>query len=382
MKNTKNNSVAARTARVIKSLKVENRKSDLAVYKRLSKQYGPKVSQKPRSAAAPKQTTLSVCGQKYLLAVSDPFNPLCRDACIPSSFGTPSRKTTTLLRFQSVTQANGINTCAISPSTANNDTFATVTDGTGTITAVAVGGSGLTAVSNTLGPYSVSDLTPQVIATGSYGDPPVKGKIVAIGVRFKYSSAPLNRAGVYTCAMTPDHSHVTNKTAAQLGAFDYAQVNPIDDRWHEFATSCVNPQEADYYQVDQGATSSSSITEALYRYNSSQIASGVTTGCPIFGFITTGAPVSSIFQWEVIIHSEYANGTTSIITSDTHSDPAAFSHIASALGRATKYVAANIGVTLKEAVPKMLFQILRENTPTYRYAEQRDRMGRLSLTEL
>lgn len=322
--------------------------------------------------------TLSPCALKYAQAISQPFSPLARGACIPCYPSAPSQKVTTFSRFtMTAGTGGGVFFCYIQPCIASDGVVAFHSIG-GALTNAGVPATLLTAT-NTLAagiataspsncPYSSAELTTGIGSNFAS----VTGRVVTLGVRVSYIGTTLNEGGVYYTYTSPFHENVLGiaNTASTFGSLADAQVLEITRNPIELTVFPVNSLETSY--PDQSAATT--FSNAVYPYSGgitnlnpagtafSYLQAGVNVGAPplaIYGTTTAG----NTFMVEIVQHIEYTGPLTSAAQTPTHADQRGFELVDSAASRLPLMKQNSPKTSYGTLMMKALGSVIKESAP-------------------
>jgi len=183
-------------------------KKRTAAYRAPAKKYKrttPRAAYAPKSALSKRlEVTIPECSIHYIDSLFDPFDTPA-GVCIPCDlFPLPSQKVKTTFRGVGNLGTTGYGWVAVNPTLANDVASIQVTS------TASVGGSStvLSAYTNigtgmfTMLPYAAADFS-----GGS-----VQGRIVAVGIRVRYSGTELNRSGLYVACEEQDMQTLASRT--------------------------------------------------------------------------------------------------------------------------------------------------------------------------
>lgn len=269
---------------------------------------------------------LSPCALKFALAVSDPFDPAARGACIPIS-ASPTQKVHSFIRFDAVVGTAGVGWVLISPSTANdiNSILYTTSTYAGTV-AVPVSANnvfftGVTGAGHN-GPYNAASLTSNN-GNISY----VNGRVVSAAVRLQYTGTTLNESGLFYCLQDPDHASLSGCGTADISRFETTEIHSVS---RDPCMIVVFPNDENEAQIHQNSGTDTlglfPFSRGVIGFNTSlngtsSFTSGL-TGAPPALIMFTGVP-GQTFHGEYITHLEYNGPGASALTSPVDSDAAA-----------------------------------------------------------
>jgi len=332
-------------------------KSNRIVERFASISLAPSVAKRVVKKSPPSKSVLSLpkCTLKYALALSDPFSPSARGACIPIG-GSPSQKIHSFIRFDVVIGTTGTAIVYVMPSLANDMPSIIYTTSTygGTLpiytTSGTIGASGVNSALNTgltygfhNGPYTAN----QTIGETASGLGTTNGRIVSVGLRAQYTGTTLNESGLYYCYHDPGHSSLAGISYFQIGAFGDANVEGISRKPCMLTVHGVNDSELNFSsQASPEAAIANTIgatqAQTLYPYsNGDYIFANSYTGAPVnvgayvpVSLGTVGAPVGvpiavigitgvagQSVHLEYIQHMEFQGLAAASALTSTESDP-------------------------------------------------------------
>jgi hypothetical protein len=254
--------------------------------------------------------SLAPCALHYLQAMEDPFS-LNAEVCIPDLHAVPSKKVkvTTRGAFEAGTQGEAF--VALIPQCKTSDAgVLLITNslyaGTST-TPLPRSGTGLVSVNAAKLPYTTTDF--DVNQT-------VRGRVVGVGLRVRYTGTELNRGGKLIALRHPDNADLipfTPQFSSQaITQFETARTYPITRDW---VTLNYRPTRPSEYNYASSACGDADEAVGAFRYSSV--------------FCVTGAVPSAPFEFQVVQFIEYIPGEKGSIDNVTkvHSDIVGLSHI-------------------------------------------------------
>lgn len=257
---------------------------------------------------------LSSCSEKYLKALCDPFSENT-GVCIPDINDQPSAKYRTITRGTMYVGADVFGCITVSGSSKTRN------GALGCASLPSYGGSVVSSIVASCPafydlqcPFSLSDFT----------DGRVQGRVVARGLRVRYSGTELNRGGVIIPVSCPTNFATNGSSAGNLMSRADVITYPCDRRWH--GTTYRPTRPVDYtFSSDAGALG---IIDGP-NGNMSIVVSGGTTG--------------NAFEFEIVSYYEYIAGENSIATAaglddianltDSHADLPGLSQVRNFFGR-------------------------------------------------
>jgi hypothetical protein len=334
-KKTRNNANALNSKKQPNSMQKQARRS-----KKISKQnndlFGPSIPQRT-VVAIPKKSTgtvsLSPCAIRYALAVSDPFHPQAKKACVPVYPSPPSLKTSAVTRFNMSIGTAGVGFATFAPVLSSDSvtSFYTTTAFTGTailpLSATDTLTTGVVTAALPL-PFNTAGLLP---TTGSFS---VSGRVVSYGVRATYIGTTLNESGTLYCYTAPAHDNIIpyGSSTASLGAVLDTVVTAVNRESCELSIFATGNTET-AYATEPPADSSAANTSYVYPFcqgrtsmNSTFTITGtgsVKVGSPCSCIMATGVAGSS-FLIELITHVEYTGPSAIMLATTTDADVRGF----------------------------------------------------------
>jgi hypothetical protein len=244
---------------------------------------------------------LSECSERYLKALTAPFDFLSSDVCVPDLYDTPSQKVRTRQRGILQTGTAGIGFVEMdvfyaaikdvgsimrSDATFTGDSFADPSD-VGTQESL-----------NTQALYNLAQLGP--------GESQIQFRVVAAGLRVRYNGTELNKAG-----NSIPFSHPTNQPIKGISAADALSYNEIEQYAVTRAWKQVTwvPTKASHYEY-QSSNANFSLTLG---------SNGNTIGIMVSG------PAANFWDWEAVLYVEYTGAVANVTPS--HSDISGMSAI-------------------------------------------------------
>lgn len=262
----------------------------------------------------------SVCGEKYFLAVADPFNPQATDACVPTYPARPSMKVAVRKRT-TFSAPYGDGWVIISPTTSSDGILAWQTTNTypnGQIK-IDVSATGVQQINMSTIPFDDGDLT----NAGDVAIPAkVQARMVSVGARIRYIGNELYRSGTMNVFVSPDHSNVDQMSFDDLLSRPETIRSATRRDWLEISTAAVSAEETNYpstlldtdmQKIDQCYPFSN--TQAIRTDNTS-------TGAACMAIYVTGVnPIGTDqFEVEIIEHIEYVGKLAKSSYTPSHAD--------------------------------------------------------------
>jgi hypothetical protein len=217
-------------------------------------------------------------------------------------------KTFSFVRTQSTLGTQGFGWVLGRPNGSNDNQVIVYTNGTwaGTSTsAMSTTATSAIAVANHNGPFSSADLGPDV----------AQWRLVACGVRVRYSGTTLNQSGRISTLEHPNHLTFSGFNMNEVMEFDNAVPLDFDRKWHTCTYQPMAPDEMTYTQNSTAP---------------------VSTGNYFFALVFNGV-AGEAYSIEYVQHCEYigqlARGKTPTMT-----DTSATQQIASKIGSVASHV--------------------------------------------
>jgi hypothetical protein len=268
----------------------------------------------------------SMCGSRYLLALSNPWHPEAAGACVPKFPSRPSQKVTAFLRCTPVTNSFGQAYVLISPNLANDGAFAyytasnlvnssgfaIVSSGTGTTSTTGV----QVAKMSTL-PFTTSQLTNSNVSGSA-----AVGRLISVGASIQCIQAASNVGGLYTLYEEPCHDNVNGQSFTGLQSKRECVVKRITQEKEWINLSPTNESELEYANGQYLQFSGAGTMPSIYPWSGSEyLDAAASTNTYLNGaapavILITGAPGSTAFNVEIIAHFEYVG-----ISADVNTTP-------------------------------------------------------------
>lgn len=198
---------------------------------------------------------LSACVCEYIELATDPFR-IPEDVAIPMPPAMPSASLSSYIRGTMATGSGSAGFVAIHAKNlvAGNVSSAWKSNGSYAGNTVAVTGTGVAAdTSNS--PYDAA----------AFGNDPTTGdmqyRLVAAGLRIRYTGTELERGGRCSGLAEPDHRSLTGATLAIMRGYDQASSVPVDGKWHKVLWTPA--RETDYHYSSTAPNSGNSPTMAF-----------------------------------------------------------------------------------------------------------------------
>jgi hypothetical protein len=186
---------------------------------------------KQMSGTGPKCAVLSDCARDYAHALADPFNgPL---SCIPDFPALNTLRQRSFARGTGATGTNGIGFVACTPNNgmAGDDNFVFSSTAAYALTTMPVTWT----ETGVLASDSNATMTSDQLAAGA-----TLTRIVACGLRVRFTGAELNRGGEVYSLQEPSHFSLSGFTPAALGAYDEFRRFEMDREWKTVLYSPVD----------------------------------------------------------------------------------------------------------------------------------------------
>ena len=259
-----------------------------------------------KKAAVAKQlmrNSFSECGRKYLTAAVSPFSADAVGACTPIVPSRPSLKVTarTYGTFVGSGAGGGPGFLIVTPCIANDDVVAIGTNsGYAGGNNVIVTGANATQRIN----FEAGDLpyTRAQLLSGTADAPPsVRGRIVSVGVRVRYTGSQLNLQGSILAFVSPTHANLNKQSFSEIAQRNGCFRGPISRDWTEVSTIAIDQEELEYVRSNQ------STVKTLYPFSNHQQLEATdyrnNGGAPIVFCVTGGTEAP--YEFEIVQHIEY-----------------------------------------------------------------------------
>lgn len=201
-----------------------------------------KPKQKPRKTARkPKlnapRIRMPVCTQKYMQAMVNPFGAV-QGACVPTYPSRPSQKHRAYISIDGAIGTAGVGFVLAGPCYDNTTNSIWYSSAAFPGTIMAQAGTGVTATPVTNNPY-----TPAQLAVGD-----AHCRTVGWGMRIVYTGTELNRSGMTTCCVHPDHLSLSGYGSSDLLAFgdQVTRTDPVHREWCMVVTTPTQPSDFEY----------------------------------------------------------------------------------------------------------------------------------------
>jgi hypothetical protein len=292
-----------------------------------------KVQKRSKTAKKPQMklttTSLSVCAQKYAVALTDPFAPEALQSCIPSMPSVPSHKVHAILRTDGAIGTQGIGFVAIMHCVSKDAPHLYYTDatfvGTTAITYAAASGLQIGYLSGL--PYDNATLVSGVN---------LQARIVGSGVKFEYTGTTLNESGLVYALHAPNHESLNNSSIPGLGAFPETVIQRVSQRANLYLNGFPTSNQETIF-------AGGNTEETFGPYPWSKRASGGAfpangtfaggvAGAVVSLIMITGVP-GQTFHIEAAVHHEYIGFSASALLTPTHSDAEGQSKVLQAVQR-------------------------------------------------
>lgn len=278
-----------------------------------------KKQKKSRGVALRSGPPVSECAYLYMLACADPFNPKINLSCVPSIPARPSFKTSARLRGTITCNGDGKGLILVYPCLANNKRSLEVSTPTWTGATFALGA---------LDYIEVQAPTPrtaaQLLPTNESTVPQDYGRIVSVGLRVRYIGTELSRGGQIFTGVNSSHYSLRNMTIGEFTSLRDTALYIVDRKWHTISLSAVDTSEMEYPSSAliaglgdaYGATilTSYPFSSGMSRDN------GDIGGCPAAIYLA-GCTAGAQFEYEYIVHMEYAGPLSTGQLTPSHADP-------------------------------------------------------------
>lgn len=286
--------------------------------KAYKKKYTPRKGVYKRARMAFKKMYENTCGRHYLVAVTSPFSPAARGACVPTAPCPDSHKTSAKILVTATVGPDGIIQAVIAPCMARDKpslyVYSDHDSGGGKIniytpnattqsSALTAGWSAYRAI--TL-PYSSSELLPGAGTTSSsVTQPDVIGRVVACGVRVRYTGRADHMAGMMTGYVSPDHCNLENQQWSDIALRSSTRRKNLDKGGMQINMCAVMSNEYEYANNLRNNQNGSYEFGYYYPYCQYTIEQYQLDGGVIGGILCEGLIENSSVEIEVITHCEY-----------------------------------------------------------------------------
>jgi len=260
-----------------------------------------KRPQRPRAQTSMQlMRTLRPCTLQYLKTLVDPWASYTASAevCIPDLYDLPSQKFAARARGTFGVGSQGLGYVLLAPFALGSGAQI------GCCTASTYVASGTILNTSGTGVVGINDGSyPWGIQTGSYNPPQVR--LVAAGLRIRYTGTELNRAGNLLSVCLPSNADLQGMSTAALLGIQSLKTRPNNRQW---VGCCFNPALPSDY---------------AYYSSSSTFTTG--TANPLMAVIVMGDPtVGNSYEYDIVRFFEavpmgYASGQTSGTFSATFS---------------------------------------------------------------
>jgi hypothetical protein len=317
---------------------------------------------KKKKMSVPSGASLSACAMKYALAISEPFHPNARGACLPKYPSPPSHKVTGFVRFTASIGTTGLGFVSLGPCLANDGLVAYYTNSTYGYNSISplsgpntqTAGVSYASLSNL--PYTTSQLTTgEFASTLVTNREQVQGRVVSLGVRITYVGTTLNESGVYYVWSSPVHENavgIAQNGVSVLGALADCDVCGTTRSPCEAVLFPVSATEAEYggqNSITSAVTPIYPFSNGSFTFNSdlSGTVAGINVGAHPLVIAMTGVAGSS-YMVEVIQHCEFTGVATASSVTPSDADQAGFERVTAAAERIPQLKMAEPGKNMKE----------------------------------
>jgi hypothetical protein len=353
--------------------------------KRQPMPYEPFEPKYPKPRNVPLRASVSPCAMKFAAACLKPFSVQARGVCNPNGSERFTQKAQGFVRTVLAIGSSNVGFLLISPVVVNDCVSLWASNTLFTGTRASPLGATNTPVAGVIGvpmsnlPYSST----QLVGGQGLVQPPVAGRIVAVGIRCVYVGQENNMGGMYYALQDPFHSNVCGMGVSDISTFRQSMRKPINRETFEFTMYPLTNQEDNFpYQVGtvNGAQNATFNTYPFSQNGDSSFytsygggtaftyQSGTTsvyTGAPSGILLVTGS-ASNNFEVEVIMHVEYSGQLAQNMLTTAHSDIVGGQAVRSAISTAEEQ-AGNSGKGTYDIVSKFnsaLNWVLSEGTAT------------------
>lgn len=303
-------------------------------------------SSRPKSSSNGQLPSLSKCALRFALAISQPFHPSAKGACLPVYPSPPSQKVTAFGRFTASLGSGGYGFFCITPSLARD--VASVIYSTATYApnnyASPLSATNSPSVGVQFEPIGNLPYTAAQLLQGSaQGGGTVIGRIVSVGVKISYVGTTLNESGVYHIFSSPTHQNVLQvaDTEGEASTQVDCEVCPIGRKSCESVLYAINEQETTFrdgllhpplaaiYPMCGG----DNVLNNVFHYNvGTHGGFTLNMGSPALIIHFNGASGSK-FLVEVVQHVEYIGLITAALVTPSDSDQRGFEIVTAAAQR-------------------------------------------------
>jgi len=186
---------------------------------------------------------MSPCAKKYLKALCDPFQPIT-GVCIPDNQDAPSLKFFSRVRGGMNVGTGQVGFVIASAQNQTNDSFA-VCSTIATFVTINVPQAGVTvgtlSVPNAQFPYTTAQLN-------AFG---YVARVVAAGIRIRYTGTELNRSGRVFCVRVPSDQTLVAATVPGILSRSNVKTKIVDRSWHGLSYIPTLSSDFDYKSTDQ-----------------------------------------------------------------------------------------------------------------------------------
>lgn len=324
--------------------------------------------------------SLSECAAKMAVAIANPWSPLAKGACLPTSPARPTYKVTAFQRGIAYVGTNGFGYIIVQPTIANDVPFSYSTTASYTGTS-----------SDTFTPYSA---TPGTLKTGisvnnmnnipyasssiwnnTFPDNTtqyIQGRIVAVGLSVQYTGTTLNESGTLTCFSHPTHADLSYSNLSNVQAFVDSETKYAgrDKCW--LSSGPVSDEETMFDRTTKAmAAASNNPASSIFQSNLlfpwmttdglQNSSSAVTGSAPMVAAFSGVAGQS--YYFEVVAHLEYIGASAQVSATPNVADTVGLHKVIAATGKIPELREASPNKTYGQLMVEALKEVGREIMP-------------------
>lgn len=274
--------------------------------------------------AAP-ELEYSAATVKFLHCCIDPWDARSLGAYIPSECEGPSYKTRTVVRLTVTIGTGGTGFVAFAPTLAN-DVACIASSNSTTYVGTSfdgdnAGGTGWAWTTMSALPFTFAQVSEPTQQKG------VSGRIVCFGYKITYAGTEANKGGIYHMIAFPDRGTIAGlgpSTTPTIGSYPIANIRAIDRQPMSDALFGLTSNEVCFSSINE--------TETSLMYYPFGNGADTATDIPLAGGIfISGAASGSIFEVDVIQHSEFVGKGAGSYLTPVSADIAGYQSVRSAL---------------------------------------------------
>lgn len=299
----------------------------------------PRRQKKPKRKSQNFPIRLSACAAHYAATIATPFLPSAVGACVPTFPARLTQKVSAKMSGQFVVGTKQ-GFLAVTPCVANDQACIFHSDsGTYAGTSAVITPSAYVAGTG----YNVYTTVPYnnvpLLDGGAISSSTLKGRVVSVGVRVRYTGTELYKGGTLYALIRPDHETVNDMSPSGMASYKECIKVPVSRKWTEIVASAVDPDETIFFDSTRFFTAGSASAgtleyiSALFPFSQGQSidSTSTTVGAPIILFMATGNP-GNTFEYEIIQHLEYIGSLTQSVASKSHADADGLSMVTDVAG--------------------------------------------------